>query len=77
MKDMFNNEIKINDYIVYGKSNRWFPIKIGEVLSVDDNQLEVLGLGNQKTGIITDSSRIMILEGSQLLNAKEMDANML
>ena len=52
MKDLRGVDIKKGDRIVYGKSDRHNPIKIGKVEEVQEKALIVLGDGNVKTGKI-------------------------
>ena len=57
-------EIKKDDRVVYGKSSRYEPIKIGTVVKVESNSVHILGDGNKKIGQISDSwhgSRIAVL----------------
>ena len=62
-KDLRGIEIKVGDRIVYGKSNRDNPIKLGKVISINEDFIEVLGDGNKKTGNIKNywNNRILIL----------------
>jgi len=50
--DMNGFEIKTGDNIIYGKSSRYYPVKKGVVISIDEENIEVLGEGNKKTGLI-------------------------
>lgn len=59
-KDMLGNIININDRIVYGKSNRHDPIKLG-IVEYFDNGVVVLGDGHTKTGLIKDSERRIVV----------------
>lgn len=52
MKDLRGVEIQIGDRVVYGKSDRYNPIKIGTVMDLKEKSITVLGDGNQKTGKI-------------------------
>lgn len=68
MKDLRGIEIKAGDRIVYGKSDRHNPIKIGAVIDVEEKVLVVKGDGNVKEGRIPHyphvsdiNSRIVVL----------------
>lgn len=61
MKDLQGKNIQVGDTVVYGKSDRWNPIAIGEVMLVVETGCEILGKGKSKTGFITNGDRIVIL----------------
>lgn len=62
-KDIRGVIIIEGDRVIYGKSCRYNPIKMGTVQKVDGKQLTVLGDGNSKPGVInnSDSSRVLVL----------------
>lgn len=60
--DMLGNEISIDDNIVYGKSSRYNPIKLGVVHDINEKGIVVLGEGNSKTGLLQDTkTRVLSL----------------
>ena len=65
MKDLRGVEINIGDRIIYGKSDRNNPIKLGYVKSIDGSNVNVLGDGNKKVGVLysrrENSERILVL----------------
>tara|TARA_R110002051_G_scaffold183838_1_gene253337 strand:+ start:87 stop:305 length:219 start_codon:yes stop_codon:yes gene_type:complete len=62
MHDMRGVIIEEGDVIAYGKSSRYDPITIGEVLSIsDDGIVFVKGVNNSKGGYISNSERIIVL----------------
>ncbi len=61
-RDMRGVIIEEGDTIAYGKSSRYDPISIGEVISIsDDNIVFVKGVNNSKGGYISYSERIIVL----------------
>lgn len=62
-KDIRGVIIQEEDYIVYGKSDKDHPIKLGEVVAILEDGVEVLGDGNKKTGKIPSfhTDRIIVL----------------
>ena len=64
VKDMRGVDIHVGDYVVYGKSNRNYPISIGTIVKVEDNgALHVLGDNNKKVGILSCCyhNRVLVL----------------
>ncbi len=62
MRDMRGVLIEEGDTIAYGKSSRYDPISIGEVISIsDDNIVFVKGVNNSKGGYISNSERVIVL----------------
>lgn len=59
-KDMMDNKICVGDDVVYGKSSRYQPIKLGVVKEIVDAGVIVLGEGNSKTGLIQNPEQRMI-----------------
>lgn len=63
-KDMRGVVISVGDYIVYGKSNRNYPVHMGTVMSIEEDGIKVLGDGNTKQGKLTKywaGSRVLVL----------------
>lgn len=62
MRDMRGVLIEEGDAIAYGKSSRYDPITIGEVLSIsEDGIIFVKGVNNSKGGYISKPERILVL----------------
>ena len=67
MKDCFGKEIVEGDIIVYGKSDRHNPLKVGSVVGVEEDVVKVIGDGNTKVGELTNhglndrNNRIVVL----------------
>lgn len=61
MRDMRGVIIEEGDTIAYGKSSRYNSISIGEVVSISEKGVEVLGEGNCKTGFLPSGERIIVL----------------
>ena len=61
MKDLRGVEIKKGDRVVYGKSDRSYPIAIGTVDTVYNNGVDILGDGRTKCGFILSPERIIVL----------------
>lgn len=55
--------IEVDDVIVYGKSGRYDPIRIGVVLKISEDYIEVLGRDSPKSGMIPSyhANRIIVL----------------
>lgn len=56
-------EIVVGDIIAYGKSDRYDPIRIGNVVTITEEYIEVLGRGAPKSGMLPSyhSDRIVVL----------------
>jgi len=67
MKDYFGKEIVEGDIIVYGKSDRRSPLKVGTVVGAEEDTVKVIGDGNtrvgelRKYGLSDKNDRIVIL----------------
>ena len=62
-KDMRGVRIEVGNVVAYGKSDRYDPIRIGNIVAITDKHIEVLGRGAPKSGIIPayHSNRIIVL----------------
>lgn len=62
MRDIRGVLIEEGDTIAYGKSSRYDPISIGEVVSIsEDDIIFVKGVNNSKGGYISKPERIIVL----------------
>jgi len=68
--DMRNNKIIVGACIAYGKSSRYRPISIGEVIEITEDDIYILGKGNSKVGKIPLShlKRIIVLPDNYMYN---------
>lgn len=63
-KDLRGVIIEEEDYIIYGKSDRYHPVKLGTVVAILEDGIKVLGDGNNKTGKLKAydiSERVLVL----------------